>query len=334
MPTQQPRKPKRRRSSKSTDQNEIDRKYEWVAECSTCGKLGKFRHPDEGFPGQHNIRRGRVVYCGRFVNNPRPDYTKPLCRNTDAENGVNNETENTNIAERTDAEQVAGCTSSQQSTGDRNSNRCDNNMISGSNNRLVGPVDKDSELTAVVYTTPVHMQNTDGSDCFPLCDSLDNGEKHETCIKGKPSYSAISPNNPPLGSGSVTKFAFHSGDCLESDMCGAKSTTDIISQRNDVVIPIALEDIDKRCLSLFACDMDENQSEGRGPIKGENGVSEPDTSVLPSMNRKSTVSVWSHFLRNNTSSSELSSSPGLTSEYARPLYRPSRLKRKYGRTRV
>ena len=41
----------------------------WVAECHSCGKLGKYRPVSEGRPFQHSIGGGQ--YCGYFKNNPQ-----------------------------------------------------------------------------------------------------------------------------------------------------------------------------------------------------------------------------------------------------------------------
>ena len=43
----------------------------WVANCSTCGKVGKYRHPSEGRVFQHSSGSGK--YCGYYRDNPRPD---------------------------------------------------------------------------------------------------------------------------------------------------------------------------------------------------------------------------------------------------------------------
>jgi hypothetical protein len=55
---------KRKRSKTS-----YDLKTGWVANCSTCGKLGKYRHPSQGRVFQHSSGTGK--YCGYFRDNPR-----------------------------------------------------------------------------------------------------------------------------------------------------------------------------------------------------------------------------------------------------------------------
>jgi hypothetical protein len=55
---------KRRRCKTS-----YDYKTGWVANCSTCGKLGKYRHPTQGRVFQHSSGTGK--YCGYFRDNPR-----------------------------------------------------------------------------------------------------------------------------------------------------------------------------------------------------------------------------------------------------------------------
>ena len=42
----------------------------WVANCSACGKVGKYRHPSEGRLFQHSTGSGK--YCGYYRDNPRP----------------------------------------------------------------------------------------------------------------------------------------------------------------------------------------------------------------------------------------------------------------------
>ena len=46
----------------------------WIAGCSRCGKLGKYRSPAEGRPFQHSTGIGS--YCGYFRLNPRRGYTQ------------------------------------------------------------------------------------------------------------------------------------------------------------------------------------------------------------------------------------------------------------------
>lgn len=41
----------------------------WVADCSNCGKMGKYRPPSDGRPFQHSSGVGK--YCGYFRVNPR-----------------------------------------------------------------------------------------------------------------------------------------------------------------------------------------------------------------------------------------------------------------------
>mmetsp|Transcript_7021 Transcript_7021/g.11737 ORF Transcript_7021/g.11737 Transcript_7021/m.11737 type:complete len:571 (-) Transcript_7021:95-1807(-) len=48
-----------------------DIKTGWVANCSTCGKLGKYRHPSQGRVFQHSSGTGK--YCGYFRDNPRQE---------------------------------------------------------------------------------------------------------------------------------------------------------------------------------------------------------------------------------------------------------------------
>ena len=57
------RKRKRKRSSSDLASTG------WIANCTTCGKVGKYRGPSEGRPFQHSYGGGE--YCGYFRNNPR-----------------------------------------------------------------------------------------------------------------------------------------------------------------------------------------------------------------------------------------------------------------------
>jgi hypothetical protein len=56
--------PKRKRYNTS-----YDFKTGWVANCSTCGKVGKYRHPTQGRVFQHSSGTGK--YCGYYRDNPR-----------------------------------------------------------------------------------------------------------------------------------------------------------------------------------------------------------------------------------------------------------------------
>ena len=56
---------KRKRKGSSSDLASTG----WIANCTTCGKVGKYRGPSEGRPFQHSYGGGE--YCGYFRNNPR-----------------------------------------------------------------------------------------------------------------------------------------------------------------------------------------------------------------------------------------------------------------------
>ena len=65
-------------NDESTNQNRkrrmetsYDYKTGWIANCSTCGKVGKYRHPAQGRVFQHSLGSGR--YCGYYRDNPRPE---------------------------------------------------------------------------------------------------------------------------------------------------------------------------------------------------------------------------------------------------------------------
>ena len=61
-------------SRKSGKKRRYDTTYDyqtgWVANCSSCGKVGKYRHPSEGRVFQHSSGSGK--YCGYYRDNPRP----------------------------------------------------------------------------------------------------------------------------------------------------------------------------------------------------------------------------------------------------------------------
>ena len=57
------------RHKRARDSSSYNFNTGWVAECSKCGRIGKFRSPQEGRPFQHSNGQGK--YCGYFRNNPR-----------------------------------------------------------------------------------------------------------------------------------------------------------------------------------------------------------------------------------------------------------------------
>lgn len=66
----------------------------WVANCHSCGKVGKFRHNFEGRPFQHSTGAGK--YCGYFKVNPRKittDQTTTFSNEITQENNNNNSIE-------------------------------------------------------------------------------------------------------------------------------------------------------------------------------------------------------------------------------------------------
>lgn len=77
---------KRKRSSDPTegenkrrrprDETSYSMQTGWVADCSKCGKLGKYRPPSEGRPFQHSTGMGK--YCGYFRVNPRQQQEESL----------------------------------------------------------------------------------------------------------------------------------------------------------------------------------------------------------------------------------------------------------------
>jgi hypothetical protein len=57
------------KSKRARHKTSYDLKTGWVANCSTCGKVGKYRHPTQGRVFQHSSGTGK--YCGYFRDNPR-----------------------------------------------------------------------------------------------------------------------------------------------------------------------------------------------------------------------------------------------------------------------
>lgn len=60
---------KHSKSKRARHKTSYDLKTGWVANCSTCGKVGKYRHPTQGRVFQHSSGTGK--YCGYFRDNPR-----------------------------------------------------------------------------------------------------------------------------------------------------------------------------------------------------------------------------------------------------------------------
>ena len=56
-------------SKRKRHKTTYDSKTGWIANCSTCGKVGKYRNPKDGRVFQHSLGNGS--YCGYYRDNPR-----------------------------------------------------------------------------------------------------------------------------------------------------------------------------------------------------------------------------------------------------------------------